>query len=364
MRLNNISSIKFCSKIIDAHVHVGNWSENGLARDYTNDVDVFIKSALDNGDTIETVIVSNLDCMTRKDGGFYSDETVGNKRLLELAAKNPKIAPLATCQPGYGDVENIRKLVKENPGKFVGLKFHPEQLNIPANDCRYNAYMDFAKEMKLPCLFHSARTFDVTYPDGSVGKASEFSNPMQIYELARKYKNVPVVCAHWGGDGEANLNFTTKCIIDSIKKKDANLYADISWVDCDNPQKPNIKNIIQQFKTENGVDKILFGTDAPLGRFKSKQEYEKTINDIKAMIKREFPNEADDIIDKIFYSNAKKIFLSKENSSSGGNGGQVETKGNKYTKALIAVGVLILGAIAWNYYNKHNLQTSSPCGTC
>ena len=360
MRLSSVNSINFYGKIIDSHVHVGNWSENGTVRDYTKDIDVFIKSALDNGDTVENVIVSNLDCMTRKEGGFYSDETVGNKRLLELAAKNPKIAPLATCQPGYGDVENIRKLLREHPNQFVGFKFHPEQLNIPANDSRYQAYMDLAKEKNLPCLFHSARTFDVTYPDGNIGKASEFSNPMQIYELARKYKDVPVVFAHWGGDGEANINFTTRCIIDSIKRGDANLYADISWVDCDNPQKPNLKRIIEQLKAENALDRIMFGTDAPLGRFSSKQEYEKTINDIKSMIRREFSTEAEDIIAKIFYSNAKKVFLSDKgpDEPKPPQPKTPEPKGNKWTKALIAAGILILGVIGWHYYNKHNKSKS------
>lgn len=359
MRLSSINNINFYGKIIDSHVHIGNWSENGVQRDYTNDIDVFIKSTLDNGDTVEKVLVSNLDCMTRKDGGFYSDETVGNKRLLELAAKNPKIAPLATCQPGYGDVENIRKLIRENPDKFVGFKFHPEQLNIPVSDSRYQAYMEFAKEMNLPCLFHSARSLDVTYPDGGIGKASVLSNPEQIYELAKRNKDVKVVMAHWGGDGEANIDITTRCIVDSIKKKDAKLYADISWVDCDNPQKPNIKRIIEQLKSENGLDRILFGTDAPLGRFGSKQEYEKTINDIKSMIRREFSSEAEDIIDKIFYSNAKKVFLSKQKPPQGKPTPPTEPpKGNKKLKFLIAAGLLILGAAGWYFYNKHNKSNS------
>lgn len=360
MKLNSINSINFYGKIIDSHMHVGNWSENGTSQDYTKNFDVFIKSALDNGDTVEKVIVSNLDCMMQKDGGFYSDEIAGNKKLLELADKNPKIAPLATCQPGYGDVENIRKLLRENPNKFVGFKFHPEQLNIPVSDPRYQAYIEFAKEMNLPCLFHSARSVDVTYPDGGVGKASVLSNPEQIYELAKKNKDVRVVLAHWGGDGEANIDITTKCIIDSIKKKDAMLYADISWVDCDNPQKPNIKRLIEQLKSENGLDRILFGTDAPLGRFSSKQEYEKTINDIKAMIRHEFSTEAESIIDKIFYSNAKNLFLTKKSDGSGDGGGTKITspEGNKRVKVLIGICILILGAIGWHCYNKHNKSKS------
>lgn len=359
MKLNQISAINFYGKIIDSHIHIGNWSENGKSRDYTKDIDVFIKSALDNGDTVEKVIVSNLDCMTRKNDKFYSDETVGNKKLLKLASKNSKIAPLATCQPGYGDVENIRKLLRGNPDKFVGLKFHPEQLNIPVSDPRYQAYMEFAKEKGLPCLFHSARSVDVTYPDGGVGKASVLSNPEQIYELAKKTKEVPVIMAHWGGDGEKNIDITTKCIIDSIKNKDATLYADISWVDCNNSQKPNLKRIIEQLKSENALDRILFGTDAPLGRFSSKAEYEKTINDIKTMIRHEFSTEAEDIIDKIFYSNAKKVFFIKKGEGENTPPPKApKPNGNKWTKLIIAGGLLMLGILGICLYNKHNNSKS------
>lgn len=370
MKLNHINSINFYGKIIDSHFHVGNWSENGEIRDYTSDIDVFIKSSLNNGDTVEKIIVSNLDCMVHNnDGGFFSDEINGNKKILKLAQKNPKIAPLATCQPGYGKAENIKKLLQDNPDKFVGFKFHPEQLKLAANDSKYYEYMNVATENKIPCLFHSSREFDVNYPGGGVGKASEYSNPSKIYELARKYKDVPVIMAHWGGDGEANLDFTTKCIIDSVKNKDAKLYADISWVDCNDPLKPNLKRIIEQLKAENALDRILFGTDAPLGRFSKggengvppKQAYENTLINIKNMIKREFPQDSESIINKIFYENASKLFLDKAEEVAGlvdppspdppkKNGGKA--------KFLIFGGLAILGLAGWYYKKSKDKQNN------
>lgn len=380
--------MNFYGKIIDAHVHVGQWSENGVRREYTPDLDTFVKLPLNNGDTVEKVIVSNLDCMVHKDetGGaikFVSDEIMGNKRLLELAEKSPYMAPLVTCQPGYGNSDNIRKLLEENPDKFVGFKFHPEQLNIPVSDGSYLAYMKLAEEKKLPCLFHSARTFDVSYPGGGVGKASVLSNPEQIYELARKYKEVPVIMAHWGGDGEANIDTTTSCIIDSIKKGDARLYADISWVDCDNPQKPNLKRIIEQLKTENGLDRILFGTDAPLGRFSAqgengvppKQAYEDMVINIKNMIRREFPKDAEDIIDKIFYRNAIKLFKIKDKAEEGSvtatppeppkpEPPQPGGKSSKNKIIFAIAGVALVAGGAWYYYKKSkNKQNNSDKST-
>lgn len=369
MRLNRISSLNFYGKIIDGHVHVGQWSENGVRRDYTSDLDKFVKSPLKNGDTVETVIVSNLDCMTHKNETgssieFVADEITGNKKLLELAEKNPYMVPLATCQPGYGSADNIRKLLEENPDKFVGFKFHPEQLNLPVSDSRYLDYMKLAEEKKLPCLFHSARTFDVSYPGGGVAKASKLSNPEQIYEFARKYKDVPVIMAHWGGDGEKNIDTTTKCIIESIKKGDAKLYADISWVDCDNPQKPNLKRIIEQLKAVDGLERVIFGTDAPLGRFSAngengvppKQAYEETVINIKNMIRREFPNDAEEIIDKIFYKNAGKLFGIKNHAQGPDDLPPQPTDGgkNSKTKIIFAIigAVLLIGGACWYYYNK------------
>ena len=260
----------------------------------------------------------------------------------------------------------------ENPNKFYGFKFHPEQLNIPVSDNSYLEYLKLASEKNLPCLFHSARNFDINYPGGGVGKASNLSSPALIYDLARKYKDVPVVMAHWGGDGDVNIDFTTKCIMDSIKRKDANLYADISWVDCNDPQKPNLKKIITQLKEENALDRILFGTDAPLGRFSvqgengipPKQAYEENIINIKNMIKKEFPKDADDIIDKIFYQNAKNLFKIKPQNESGQTNSPKEppvppkppesSKTGEKRKIIFAIigGLLLTGAAYWHYHKK------------
>ena len=370
MRLNKISNINFVGKIIDSHVHTGNWRRNdGSLYNAAKDFDVFIKTTLDNGDEIEKVIVSNLDCMVHKDSTngaieFLSNEFDGNKKMLLLAEKNSKIGVLATCQPGYGNVDNIKKLYSQNPNNIIGLKFHPEQLEIAADSNVYDSYMQFAKEKKLPCLFHCGNTFDVKYPDGGISKATKYSKPEQIYSLARRYKDVPVVMAHWGGDGAENYEKMTDIIIQSIKNKDAKLYGDISWVDCNNSQKPNLKKIIERLKAENALDRILFGTDAPLARFggegengiSAKQAYQDNIKDIKSMIKREFPDDAEKIIDKIFYENANNLFFKKNNAGTI----NVKPKGiKKTTIALVAAGVTFLGVVTAAYIHEKKAKEAN-----
>ena len=348
-KIHPITQINFYGKIIDSHMHTGHWTENGQRYDYTSEIDRFIKSPLENGDEIEKVIVSNLDCIehkskTEKGIEFFHNEIDGNKALLALAEKNKQIVPLITCQPGYGNAENIEKLINENPNKFGGFKFHPEQLELAANSESYYPYMELAQKYKLPCLFHSHRSFDVDYGNGNINKACKFSRPSQVYELAKKYPDVNVVLAHWGGDGEKNIDEVTKYIIESVKTNNSKLYADISWVDCETQAKPNIKRIISELKKENALDRILFGTDAPLGRFgrngangiSPEKHYSNYVNDIKAMIKKEFPEEADSIIDRLFHDNAENLFIKHLDSN-------VPTAGDKSLK--IIWGTAIIGGL-------------------
>lgn len=345
----NISrfNVSFSGKIIDSHVHSGNWQKGNGIYNYTPDIDTFTKAPLENGDTVEKVIVSNLDCMVHlnKDNEpikFMSNEIKGNKDVLDLSKTNPKIIPLATCQAGYGNVENIKTLFGENPDRFAGLKFHPEQLQNPANDSCYEPYMKFAQENKLPCLFHSGQTYDITYPDGYVAKASIYAKPEQIYETARKFPDTPVIMAHMGGNEGVNTMAAVDCIVQSVRNKDAKLYADISWVDCDNPAKPTLKETIKRLKEVNALDRIIYGSDAPLGRYGAEGEngvppikaYTKNIEDTKKMIKSEF-SDADEIIDKIFYKNAENLFFKKNQSA----------KSSKILKTAVGA-VVLLGAVA------------------
>lgn len=243
-----------------------------------------------------------------------SDEIEGNIKLAQLAKQNNKLLPLATCQPNFGTVDNIKKLFSDNPNVFYGLKFHPEQLNLPANSALCNPYLEFAQKNDLPCLFHSGQTFD-----SAQGVATKVSKPAQIYELAKRFPKVPVIMAHLGGNEGENTLFATKLIIESVTKNNSKLYADISWVDCDNPQKSTLSQVIKILKENNALDRIMFGTDAPLGRFgllgenntPPKEAYVNNINDIKKMIKRDFGKESEEIINKIFYENAQNLYLKK-----------------------------------------------------
>lgn len=323
MNVTKISKVSFTGKIIDSHAHVGGHCGEVYRK---NDLDVFVKSKLPNDDTVEKMIVSSLDVLHGANG-----EIEGNKAVLRDFAENGKYALLASCNPRAGSVGNIRKLFSEHPESFAGLKFHPAIQDLRLQDKRYEPYMQFASENGLPCLFHT----QVELLDG--GKLNlaktHVADPENIYFLARKYPQTPVVMAHLGAGWREAHDKAADVLISSIRNGDANLYADVSWVDIDDAQ----THIVKTIKRLKGIGerdwsfgdqsfRLMFGTDAPLGRFKSEnaaKTYADYVERIKAAIRADvdLKPDAEKIIDDLFYNNAEKLYLSRFGGVSGNKKG-------------------------------------------
>lgn len=330
MRIGGVNGPSFKGNIIDAHMHLGHWvkdPKNGNSVHFREDsIDAFVRSPLDvtvNGtkqqDNIEKVLLSNLDCLLSKE---LKDEYTGNKELLAICERNPKYYMLAACKPSdeLGSFAKINKLMKEKPEKLVGLKFHPRSQNLAPDDFAYNAYFKLAERYKLPCLVHSDAQID---DKGLV--VNRVSSPEAIYKAAQNVPDVPVIMAHMGAGDEKSHNNAIDILLKSIDNNDAKLYVDISWVDWGNDglsgaDKPSLVKLINELQKRNATDRILFGTDAPLGCFgedlkgglSAKQAYEKTVSDIKSLIKKNFTSQADELIDKIFYKNADELFFKRD----------------------------------------------------
>ena len=332
MKIGTVNNgINFKGAIIDSHIHYGHFPQkenpNNLIMYGANELDQFVKSPLEvtvkgtkQVDNVERAIISNLDCMIR-DG--MANETDGNKAMLDFCAKNPNYYPLIACQPTKtnGNAKHIAKLLKENPDKFVGLKFHPRGLQgQDADGFIYRAYLRLAQKHQLPCVFHCDAELD------EAGKIKfRASSPEAIYYAGREFPDVPIVMAHMGaGNADSHKN-AMQYLFRSIDNGDAKLYVDLSWVDWGNnglssDKKPSVVTLIKELQKRNATDRILFGTDAPLGCFgerpegglSPKQAYEKSISDLKTVIKENFGSQADDLINKIFYKNAEDLFFKKE----------------------------------------------------
>ncbi len=308
----------FNGKIIDSHVHCGKWTNDLFSTD--NVLDFFNRKFNNGKDTIDRVIISNLDCIINTDNKTpYKDELSGNLKLLKACLNNDKLVPFVVCQPGYGSAENIELLLGMYPKLIKGLKFHPACLDLAANDIKYIPYMKLAEKYNKPCLFHS----EVITDANNKFIRSGVSDPEFIYETARQFPNVPVILGHMGlGGGEAN-EAGIKTLMDSIDHNDANLYADLAWVDWDNPAKPHIIEVVDKLLHSSKGDKtekLLFGTDAPLGVFgekalKQKDAYENNIKNIKEAIRDNFGEDANKLISRIFYRNSKKLLTQNFNQT-------------------------------------------------
>lgn len=349
--------------IIDSHTHIGNL--NG--KTYTkSQLDVFIKSKLPNDDTVEKMYVSNLDVLTSKIGEYE-----GNKQLLDNFKNSSEYELFLACSPKDGKVSNMENLIKENPNKFIGLKFHPTLQNLDVADAKYAPYLEFANKNKIPCLFHSA----VALVDGKINpNVKDISDPESIYKLAKQYKETPVVMAHLGAGWQESHDKAIEVLLKSVKNGDANLYADISWVDigwehCGNfnqnehRTKEHILKAIKKLKGIGEKDwkygdqsyRLMFGSDAPLDRFSNEkdrlQEYTTFIDDIKFAIKndKDLAPEADKIIDDLFYNNAKKLYSKKLNLTS--------PKSNNIPKYLLgAVAGIALIALLCKLIQNHKAK--------
>ncbi len=369
------SNIYFSRNInfIDAHVHDKPFSRLGKNA-VADDILKFMTPISVGEDTFipQKLFPSSLDCCFYTNGKPYANEIVGNEQILKTFDGTIIDKFIAVCQPKTGNVDNIKQLFENHKDKFIGLKFHSNGAELAADSSLYDPYLDFAAKKGLPCLFHSDRTFDTIY-QGADGKKypvlkSMFSRPEQIYSLAKRHPNVPVIMAHCGGAESKDINAAVEVLLKSIEKGDSKLYADISWVGIDDYVKGSSKRdmsklvgIIKKLKnTSKGdmTERLLFGTDAPIDRFNSqnaKEIYKNYIDDIHSAIRDNFPNEADELTDKIFYENAKKLFFPQKQD--------VIAKKSMFAKKVPVIAVslaAILGIVFLGFKLYKNLNSDKP----
>ncbi len=347
MRINPVNTISFKRNIniIDAHTHDKPLEKMGSNASSFDVLKFMNKPFESNGDTftVKKMFPSSLDACFYDEltGKPYLDESKGNEAVLKTFENTDVKEFLAVCQPKDGSVENIEKLFKNHPNKFIGLKFHPEGLKLEADSALYDPYLEFAKEHKIPCLFHSYNSKFYEHPkEHWTLDKSLYSRPEQIYTLAKRHPDVPFIMAHCGGTGDINVEEAVNTIITSAKKGDAKLYADLSWVSIDvkedEPFMGDLINAIKKLKNSEAgdlTDRIMFGTDAPIDRFSKEnavESYRGYIKNIHKAIKENFGTDADDIADKIFFKNAKKVYFNKS---------------LKQSKTLVGLAFLGIGAL-------------------
>lgn len=285
-------------KIIDTHAHIGSWSADNVNFSEKTILEAVEEPfEIDLGDETEenevvAVMISNMSGMDcGLDGIPKQDETECNEKMLKVASQNAKLKPLIVGQPGFGDATNLERLISRHGDDIYGIKLHPNTLRLNANDPLYEPYLELAQATGLPVLFHSQ---------------DNYSDPMYIFETARKFPDVPVILAHMGMGDDQNHWYTLGLLQTALMSGAANLYADISWLS------PGMIVAALNRADETTVSHLMFGTDIPLGPFGNPDFYPSRIAEVKNAVAEAFDDEEDEaaeLLHALFYQNAYDLFF-------------------------------------------------------
>ena len=175
----------------------------------------------------------------------------------------------------HPDTENYKKeLDRIKELGLKGIKIHPDYQGIMIDDVRYMNIIEYADALGLIIITHAG--IDIGLPD------PVHCPPDKMRKVIDKLQPQKMVVAHYGGwkqweevyeylAGE-NLYLDTAFTFDYIKE-----------------------DMFYKILEKHGTDKVLFATDCPWG-------YQK--KDVESLVKLNLTNE---VKDKIFYKNAKKL---------------------------------------------------------
>ena len=210
-------------KIIDAHIHIGKWSEIFLNLESTVDEAVIElkKSGIDEAICMPTDRTSNAELLSeiklRKDFKFYF---------------NAWINPFD---------ENLDKFLEENTSDIHFFKIHPSIDKRKISDEAFEKYLYLASEKKIPVVVHC-------------GRWKEMASYEICLETAQKFPELRLILAHLGGD---QPSICTQCAKDVRDGGYKNVYLGTESV--------REFHFVNEVVNTLGADKVIFGSDYNLG---------------------------------------------------------------------------------------------------
>ena len=199
-----------------------------------------------------------------------------NNFIAKTVAENGCLTGLGTLHPESSDIEaDVNELISLG---LHGVKLHPDIQRFKIDDYRCLKIYELCEKHKLPILMH---TGDYRY---------DYSNPNRLVPILEIYTELVLVGAHLGGwsvweEAAEKLHSFENFYVDTSS------CFEFGGVE-------RIKKVISKYST----DKILFGTDYPMGSQKEELDF---------ILSLGF-NESE--LDKILYKNACKVFGIDENA--------------------------------------------------
>lgn len=216
-----------------------------------------------------------------------------DERTDWLAANNDRQAALAASSGGrfvayadlaLGDVYTPQRAAAElarAAGELGlrGLKIHPTDLDIPADDLRLVPVLRQAADLGLPVMVHS-------YPSDS-GPSFDYSAPHRIARMAVTFPDVTWIIAHLGG-----VRFSDVIPIET--------YVDISGMLLGLCELYGVA-FAERLLRRIGLERVLFGTDYPVFAY---ERYYEVLDQMHF---------TDDEIGQLAYRNAAAILRKGDN---------------------------------------------------
>ena len=219
--------------IIDAHVHTGFpnifFCPEVGARDLLRRMDQFSIQCSVNLGSARNLLGASIEEMQKARREF--EESGG--RLYYCGFYDPRRS--------REDLEVLAKVAGWEG--FKGIKIHPSFNKVPADDRRYQAIWEFARDHDLPIVAHS-------WSASSYNPVQALSTPDKFEPFAAKYPAVRFVLAHSGGRGEGRREAVR------MARQHPNVFMDFGGdIYC--------HRYFEDLEKAGVLGKTLFGTDYP-----------------------------------------------------------------------------------------------------
>ena len=189
-------------------------------------------------------------------GYGWCDEGIAreaNDYLLEAAAGSKgRIVAFCSVHPGWGDaaLREVERCVAQG-ARGIG-ELHPSSQGIKlGSDRKLGPLMKLAAAKGLPVVVHGSEPVGHDYP----GKGDTY--PSELLALARRFPDVRIVGAHWGG----GLPFYAH--MPEVREAIRNV-----WFDSAATPFLYDAGVFTTIANAAGAERMLFGSDFPLVRAK------------------------------------------------------------------------------------------------
>jgi len=216
--------------LIDAHVHIGNFSahypfvENTVAGAVrmleTEGVDIAL---------ISSARALLLDCPE------------GNKESLEAARKYPRLRPYLVVNP-WMTAEALKELVDWRKRGFIGVKLHPNLHHYNLGSAVADPVLEVCESERIPVLTHSTGGDPL-----SGGSGFELSGAGAIRAAIEKFPKLTLVIGHGGIFSDRDVA--------QLAREYPQLYLEISV----EYEAGKLERTVEMI----GTKRIMFGSDCP-----------------------------------------------------------------------------------------------------